>query len=262
MLAGLVTPNSGRVLLEGKQLLPAAYDVKRQVGFVPQEIALYDELSAQANLEFFAGMYGLDGQVATSNIARVLEIVGLADRKKEPVRNYSGGMKRRLNIAAGLVHQPKVLILDEPTVGVDPQSRNAIFDALEALQSEGITLLYTTHYMEEVERLCDQIAIMDAGKIVAEGTKDSLYRLLPAKNSFALQFASPESATLFADHAKSNGLNVRVSESELETDTEDLAATLQVVAEIGKKIPFESMNTHRVTLEQVFLHLTGKSLRD
>jgi len=170
MIAGLVTPERGEVLVEGARLSGDTDPKKRRIGLVPQDLALYDELSARANLRFFGALYGLSGAALEKAIASAMELVGLADRLKDRVSTYSGGMKRRLNLAAGLLHDPDILLLDEPTVGVDPQSRNAIFDDLELLKSRGKALLYTTHYMEEVERLADRIVVMDHGKVIAEDT--------------------------------------------------------------------------------------------
>ncbi len=174
MIAGLVTPEQGEVLIEGARLSGDTDLKKRRIGLVPQDLALYDELSARANLRFFGALYGLSGATLEKAIASAMELVGLIDRIKDRVATYSGGMKRRLNLAAGLLHDPDILLLDEPTVGVDPQSRNAIFDNLELLKSRGKALLYTTHYMEEVERLADRIVVMDHGRVIAEDTLDGL----------------------------------------------------------------------------------------
>jgi ABC-2 type transport system ATP-binding protein len=174
MIAGLVTPEQGEVLIEGARLSGDTDLKKRRIGLVPQDLALYDELSARANLRFFGALYGLSGVTLEKAIASAMELVGLIDRIKDRVATYSGGMKRRLNLAAGLLHDPDILLLDEPTVGVDPQSRNAIFDNLELLKRRGKALLYTTHYMEEVERLADRIVVMDHGRVIAEDTLDGL----------------------------------------------------------------------------------------
>jgi ABC-2 type transport system ATP-binding protein len=180
MIAGLVTPEKGVVLVNGERLSGDTDPKKRKIGLVPQDLALYDELSARANLRFFGALYSLAGAALDKAIASALELVGLADRASDRVATYSGGMKRRLNLAAGLLHDPDVLLLDEPTVGVDPQSRNAIFENLEVLKSRGKALLYTTHYMEEVERLADRIVVMDHGKVIAEDTLEGLHARVPA----------------------------------------------------------------------------------
>jgi ABC-2 type transport system ATP-binding protein len=180
MIAGLVTPDAGDVLIAGERLGGDTDPKKRKIGLVPQDLALYDELSARANLRFFGGLYGLAGTALDQAIAAVLTLVGLADRERDRVSTYSGGMKRRLNLAAGLLHDPDILLLDEPTVGVDPQSRNAIFENLEVLKRRGKALLYTTHYMEEVERLADRVVIMDHGKVIANDTLAGLQARAPA----------------------------------------------------------------------------------
>ena len=174
MIAALVTPEKGEVLVGGARLAGDTDPKKRRIGLVPQDLALYDELSARANLRFFGALYNLSGAALDKAIAATMDLVGLSDRLNDLVRTYSGGMKRRLNLAAGLLHDPDILLLDEPTVGVDPQSRNAIFENLELLKSRGKALLYTTHYMEEVERLADRIVVMDHGNVIADDTLQGL----------------------------------------------------------------------------------------
>jgi linearmycin/streptolysin S transport system ATP-binding protein len=170
MIAGLLSADSGEVLVGGNRLVRDTDPVKRRIGLVPQDLALYDELSARDNLRFFGALYSLSGPALDRAIVSAAELVELADRLKDKVKTFSGGMKRRLNLAAGLLHDPDILLLDEPTVGVDPQSRNAIFDNLEALKRRGKALLYTTHYMEEAERLADRIVVIDHGKVIANDT--------------------------------------------------------------------------------------------
>ena len=174
MIAGLAAPDGGEVLIAGKRLAGDTDPGKRRVGLVPQDLALYEELSARENLRFFGALFGLSGGALDKAMASTLELVGLADRARDLVKTFSGGMKRRLNLAAGLLHDPDILLLDEPTVGVDPQSRNAIFDNLEALKRAGKALLYTTHYMEEAERLADRIVVIDHGKVIADDTLGGL----------------------------------------------------------------------------------------
>ena len=175
MIAGLVTPDHGEVRIDGRALTGDTDPLKRRIGLVPQDLALYDELTARENLRFFGALYRLRGDALDAAIAASLELVGLADRARDRVKTFSGGMKRRLNLAAGLLHDPDVLILDEPTVGVDPQSRNAIFENLEILKRRGKALLYTTHYMEEAERLADRIVVLDHGRVIADDTLAGLY---------------------------------------------------------------------------------------
>lgn len=180
MIAGLTTPASGQVLIHGAPLTGDTDNKKRRIGLVPQDLALYDELSALANLRFFGSLYALEHDVLEHAIDAALKLVELADRARDRVGTFSGGMKRRLNLAASLLHDPDILLLDEPTVGVDPQSRNAIFSNLETLKARGKALLYTTHYMEEVERLADRVVIIDHGRVVASDTLDGLQRFAPA----------------------------------------------------------------------------------
>ena len=174
IVAGLLRADRGDVLVAGRRLEGDTDPSKRRIGLVPQDLALYDELSARANLRFFGALYNLSGAALAVAITTALELVGLADRAADRVKTFSGGMKRRLNLAAGLLHDPDILLLDEPTVGVDPQSRNAIFENLETLKSRGKALLYTTHYMEEAERLADRIVVIDHGKVVANDTLGGL----------------------------------------------------------------------------------------
>jgi ABC-2 type transport system ATP-binding protein len=180
MIAGLTTPERGEVLIDGRRLTGDTDPAKRRIGLVPQDLALYDELSAWDNLHFFGSLYNISGAALKQAILESAELVGLADRLRDRVKTFSGGMKRRLNLAAGLLHDPQILLLDEPTVGVDPQSRNAIFDNLETLKARGKALLYTTHYMEEAERLADRIVVIDHGTVVADDTLAGLHARVPA----------------------------------------------------------------------------------
>ena len=177
IVAGLIPADRGTVTVAGKPMGPRQVHVKRHVGLVPQDLAIYPELSARENLVFFGRLQGMGGRELSRRVDEVLALIGLTDRAKDATKEYSGGMKRRLNIGVGLLHRPTLLILDEPTVGVDPQSRNAILESVEALSVEGMAVLYTTHYMEEAERLCDRIAIIDSGRLQAEGTRNELITL-------------------------------------------------------------------------------------
>ena len=187
IMSGLVTPDRGEVHIGGAPLRGDTDPLKRRIGLVPQDLALYDELSAVDNLRFFGGLFGLSGRGLSSAMDAVLTLVGLVERARDRVGTYSGGMKRRLNLAAGLLHDPDVLLLDEPTVGVDPQSRNAIFDNLDELKRRGKTLVYTTHYMEEAERLADRVVIIDRGRVVADDTVDRLQGSVSATASVSLE---------------------------------------------------------------------------
>ena len=196
MLAGLLRPDHGDVLIDDHRLSGDADPIKRRIGLVPQEVALYEELTARDNLRFFGGLYGLCGAVLERAMASVLELVGLADRPRDRVLTYSGGMKRRLNLAAGLLHDPDILLLDEPTVGVDPQSRHAIFENLQALKARGKAILYTTHYMEEAERLSDRIVVMDHGQVIADNTLTGLRGEHPAARDLEGVFLALTGRTL------------------------------------------------------------------
>ena len=259
MLAGLVAPDSGEVRIAGHHISGDTSPQKRRLGVVPQELALFDELSAAANLALFGALYGLSGATAAKEQDRVLTLVGLADRAKDKVSTFSGGMKRRLNLAAALMHDPQVILLDEPTVGVDPQSRNAIFDNLETLKAAGKTLLYTTHYMEEAERLCDHIAVMDHGKVIAADTVAGLLRQAPVNCFVVIDLVSAGLATKEIPGVESASLTGRQLRLGLKR-IGDLPELLGWLLSHGGE--FEHVQTERPTLETVFLHLTGRSLRD
>jgi ABC-2 type transport system ATP-binding protein len=197
MIAGLVTPDRGEVLIDGHRLAGDTDPTKRRIGLVPQDLALYDELSAHDNLRFFGALYGLSGAALASAAESALRLVGLSDRVRDTVKTFSGGMKRRLNLAASLLHDPDILLLDEPTVGVDPQSRSAIFDNLETLKGRGKALLYTTHYMEEAERLADRIVVIDHGRVIADDTLEGLQSRGAAATALAAGADRPSLETVF-----------------------------------------------------------------
>jgi len=265
MLTGLIAPDRGQVLLDGQEVRSDTDARKQKLGLVPQELALYEELSAQENLRFFGALYGLNGATLSRAIDAALELVKLADRRKDPVKDFSGGMKRRINLAAALLHNPQLIILDEPTVGVDPQSRNAIFENIEALKANGCAILYTTHYMEEAERLCDRIVIVDQGKVIADDTLRGLYARLPTQNRLRIELLAPADAALQARlRALSSVRSVTLLSSallsvELEA-TEALSTVVVGLKDHGATITH--LETERPTLEAVFLALTGKRLRD
>jgi len=264
MIAGLVRPDAGEVLILGQRMTPAAADVKRRIGLVPQDLALYDDLPARENLALFGALYGLSGARLRERCNAVLALVNLSERAGDKPSGFSGGMKRRLNIAAALLHEPELLILDEPTVGVDPQSRNAIFDSLEALRDAGCTLIYTSHYMEEVERLADHIVIIDHGRVIADETPADLYRRLPARAALDIELAAP----------LHNGIRLQLSGLDGVTDVETEGNRLRIAladADAGLPVlnwlaaqgmPPRHFATARANLEDVFLTLTGRALRD
>jgi ABC-2 type transport system ATP-binding protein len=233
---------------------------------VPQDIGLYEEMSARENLHLFGALYGLSGAPLARVMDEAFDLVGLRERAKDRVSDFSGGMKRRLNLAAALLHDPQLLLLDEPTVGVDPQSRNAIFDNLEALRKRGKTLLYTTHYMEEAERLCDRLVIIDRGKVIADDTLQGLHRMLPAASILAVELQNGFGKTLDVDELRIfpgvesvelRGATVRIGVRDLPSDAPEI---LKWLLERGH--PFQHLSSERASLEAVFLSLTGRSLRD
>jgi len=228
MLCGLFAPDRGTVMLDGEPVGADASSVKRRIGLVTQEISLHEELPAIANLRLFGALYGVEGALLRERCAAALDLVGLTDRAEAKPSTFSGGMKRRLNIACALVHDPDALILDEPTVGVDPQSRNAIFDNLELLRSRGKAIVYTTHYMEEVERLCDRIVIVDRGKVIASDTREGLRGLLPSAKRYEVEGAVDE----------------------------------EILALLAQRGVMVHTSTSGASLEDVFLHLTGRQHRD
>ena len=257
MIAGTMEADSGEVRVGGELLNPSNLEAKRQLGYVPQELALYEDLSAVDNLRFFGGLYGLHGEHLAERCRWTLALAGLEDRRKHLVRTYSGGMKRRLNIAAALLHNPELLILDEPTVGVDPQSRNQIFESLEQLRLEGKTLLYTTHYMEEVERLCQRVGIIDHGKLIAEDTISGLKRLVDRGSAVRIELEAPFEGSLA-------GVSASVLDNVLTVQLKDVNGELPgLLAEVVRQgSTIVSVSTERPTLEEVFLNLTGRTLRD
>ena len=265
MLSCLLKPDSGDAFVDGCSILKDSMEVKKRIGVVPQDVSLYPTLSAQENLVFFGEMYGLTGSKLREKVDEVLEIVGLKDRRKEAINKYSGGMKRRINIAVGLLPSPKLLILDEPTVGVDPQSRTNILETLKELNKEGLTILYTSHYMEEVEFLCHRIAIMDLGKIIAIGSLNELRLLVGERDLLRISTANEISKDLVETVKKIPDVSeARVLDESIEILTlhgrKLLPQIIEIFADTGVKI--KSVEVKEPNLESVFLHLTGKELRD
>ncbi len=250
MMVGGLIPDSGSVRILDKD--PLESTTRSMVGLAPQALAIYDDLTAEENLKFFGSLYGLTAQKLHDRVDWALNLAGLADRRKDAARTFSGGMKRRLNIACALVHEPKVVFLDEPTVGVDPQSRNYIFDSVEKLRSEGSTIIYTTHYMEEAQRLCDRIAIMDHGKILDVGTLDELVSKYGGDSLVIADLMSPP-----ADASKFAG---QLVDSTLRIPSPTPFREVARIAEMG--LEMSSLRVERPDLESVFLSLTGRSLRD
>jgi ABC-2 type transport system ATP-binding protein len=258
MLAGLVRPDHGQVLVDGHRLAGDADPVKRRIGLVPQDVALYDELTARDNLRFFGGLYGFRGAVLERAIASALDRVGLADRARERVATYSGGMKRRLNLAAVLLHDPDILLLDEPTVGVDPQSRDRIYDTLAELARAGVALLLTTHHLEEAEARCARTVIIDHGKVIAAGTLPELVDQTVGRSRLV---------TLRLDRNLDPGSGFSIDEQNprlVKADMRDVAAELPPllarIRQAGGSV--EDVDVRGPSLQAVFIHLTGRELRE
>ena len=264
MICGLLRPDSGSVQMDGAIISQGQNAAKQKIGYVPQDLALYDDLSALENLKLFGALYGLKGAVLRARCADVLALVNLADRAADKPATFSGGMKRRLNIAAALLHDPQLLILDEPTVGVDPQSRNAIFDTLEQLKRAGRSLIYTSHYMEEVERLADHIVIIDHGQVLANESPDGLYRRLPAQAALRVELAQALDEALMARLRQQAGVSdVRIDGLALDIALAEAAHAAPVLTWLAAQgcAPLH-FATARTKLEDIFLNLTGRSLRD
>jgi len=251
MLAGVLAPDSGTVKVNGADD-PTRSEVRRQLGIAPQALALYDQLTGRENLGFFGKLYGLSGSKLKERVDWALDFVDLTDRAGDKSKEYSGGMQRRLNLACAVVHDPPVLMLDEPTVGVDPQSRNMIFEKIEQFKAEGRTVLYTTHYMEEAERLCDQVAIIDHGKILALDTVDGLIKTHGGDARLTVELVEM-TEDVKAMGGEIDGLHVTMQ-------TPDPMSEISRIRDSGAEI--RSLRIDRPSLEQVFLNLTGRRLRD
>ena len=256
VIAGRVLPDSGAVQIAAS---PAGSSAARQsLGWIPQELALYGALTCRENLLAFGRYQGLHGAALAESSGWCLEWAGLTDRAKERVRNLSGGMKRRLNMAAGLIHRPRLVLMDEPTTGVDPQSRNRIFEMIEQLRSSGMSIVYTTHYMEEAERLCDRIAIVDHGRIIAQGTKDELVaQVFAARSEVVARIAGDAAAEFVAAH---RGRMAGDAAQFTVTTPAEVSALLEAIGSAGLELI--DLSVRRPNLESVFLHLTGRGLRD
>lgn len=269
ILSTLTQPDSGEVFINGLDLSKDSQKIKKIIGVVPQEIALYQELSAYDNLIFWGGLYSIPSVKLKEKVNEILKLVGLFERKDDKIKTYSGGMKRRINIASALLHSPEIIFMDEPTVGIDPQSRNLIYEVIEKLNSRGMTMIYTTHYMEEAERLCKRIGIIDNGKIVAQGTLDELRAQTDSKPSILIKvdgtinentvrdFTKEESAETPGTSFSFKDNTLRFFSSDVNTD---LPRLINRLSKYGLKI--NEVGMHRATLESIFLSLTGKELRD
>ena len=264
-LSGLLLPTSGQVRIAGHDVVRDGKLAKASLGVVPQELALYDDLPAGDNLRYWGKAYGLRGAALASRVAEVLDLIGLTDRARDLPKTFSGGMKRRLNFGCGVVHSPRVILLDEPTVGVDPQSRQRLFDLVEAARDDGACVLYTTHYMEEAERLCDSLAIIDHGRIIASGTVGELKAELGARD--VLQLSGEFSAATVTALQALTTVELEIIASEENSITMTLAAASQHLPAVfdairgsGGRVTETSLRSPN--LETLFLLLTGKELRE
>ncbi len=267
MLSCLLTPTGGDAIIDGHSISKSSREVKKVIGVVPQEIALYQTISARENLNFWGRMYGLSGTQLKERVETVLDIAGLADRADEKVETYSGGMQRRINIAVGLLHNPKVLFMDEPTVGIDPQSRRRILDTVHELNKQGLTVIYTTHYMEEAEELSDRIGIIDHGKLIAVGTQDELTHMVGEYDTIRLDLGIPPhlNGQLVASLADLPTIHRAYGEAgqivlQTQEANEVLPSVIRHISDAGCHI--RQLEIQEPNLEAVFLHLTGRALRD
>lgn len=264
ILNTLVKPDKGEVTLDGVNINENRDTIKLIMGVVPQEIALYEELTAYENLMFWGGLYNIPKAELRANVNSTLEIVDLSYRKNDRIKTFSGGMKRRINIACSLLHNPKILVLDEPTVGVDPQNRNHIFEVIERLNSEGMTIIYTTHYMEEAERFCNTIAIIDVGRIIALGTLKELREISDAKDLLTIKLADSNIETISGIISANPRIRFDSTSDILKVECENISNDISIIVNLiqnsGGEI--ERIYTQGTNLETIFLKLTGKELRD
>ena len=260
LVAGLRAPDSGSISIDGQRVGPNAMAPRHELGFVPQAIALYEELSAEENLRLFGKLYGLAGQELRARVDHGLHAAQLFERRQDKVQTYSGGMKRRINVVASILHRPALLLCDEPTVGVDPQSRNAIFEFLQQLNADGMTIVYSTHYMEEATRLCSRIAIIDHGHLLALGTLDELLTHLPF--SELVRIARNDETTAQMQALAEYGEITKAEDAYLFKLRDGLRFSEFFAAAEELGLPYRYFNIRRPTLEDLFLHLTGKNLRD
>lgn len=264
MVCGLLERDGGSVTVAGRPMGIETTEAKARIGYVPQDLAIYPDLSARENLRFFGRLQRLRGAALDTRVAAILELTGLTERADDRTEAYSGGMKRRLNIGIGLLHEPQLLVLDEPTVGVDPQSRNAILEAVDELRQGGMSILYTTHYMEEAERLCDRIGIIDAGRILAEGTRRELVAMVGQLDRVTLAATGSLQAAAVALAALGRIESASTADGSIELTAQGartlLPAILETASAAGALV--NSVEVTEPDLEAVFLHLTGRALRD
>lgn len=264
MITGLLKKTAGEIKLFGKEASEKNRDLRKKIGVVPQELAIYHDLSAEENVRYFGGLYGLRGQKLKDATEKALKAVGLWERKKDKSATFSGGMQRRLNIAMAIVHEPEFVIMDEPTVGIDTQSRNYILETIEKMRAEGKTLIYTSHYMEEVERLADTIVVIDHGKVIATGTEAELVNLVTDQKNITITVANPQAVNLAEIEEQSGVIQASLQEHQLvvTVSVESNALNRLLMQLIKQGVEVDSVDQQRIDLETVFLNLTGRNLRD
>ncbi|MEG7336994.1 ABC transporter ATP-binding protein [Bacillus sp. 0102A] len=265
ILSGVLSASSGNVTILGHNVKKGSKDMKKGIGIVPQDIAIYEEISAEKNVRFFASLYSLKGEELKARVKEALELVQLYDRKDDKPKTFSGGMKRRLNIACAIAHQPKLIIMDEPTVGIDPQSRNHILESIKELKARGASIIYSTHYMEEVEAISDRIMIMNEGRMIANGTKEELYRKVNKEITYTFQLKHVQQFNINSIRGINGVTGVDFSdEHQLKVTVRQNQDHLsEIIAELGARgCGILSMNKQEASLETVFLELTGRNLRD
>lgn len=264
VITSLLKSNSGTVEIFGSNIKKSLKKVKKEIGLVPQSIAVYKNFTAYENVKLFGELYGLRGKLLKGNIEEALEFVGLLEHKNKKVEEYSGGMQRRLNIACAIVHKPRLIIMDEPTVGIDPQSRNHILAAVKKLNKNGTTVIYTTHYMEEVETLCSKIAIMDKGRIIVEGTKEELKGMINDKRSLSIRVDDLYKVNIDKLKGIDGVINIFTNENDLNINTKKEVNNLDLIIKALNEddVKILDLGFKEITLETVFLSLTGRTLRD
>ena len=266
VLSTLLAPTGGDALIGGYSIRKDQLAIRKMLGVIPQEIALYDDLSARENLYFWGHMYDLSGSALKSRVDEILEQIGLSEKANQRIKTYSGGMKRRVNIGVGLLHRPRLIFMDEPTVGIDPQSRRAILDSVKALNAQGMTVLYTTHYMEEAQELSNRVGIIDHGDLIAIGTQAELTTQVGEKETLVLHIGELDSPDAFVDRLKAlHGVDhVERMDHEINVITPKAGELLSSVVSLSNEmnIRLKSVDMQAPDLETVFLHLTGRALRD